>query len=146
MQAFKVIALIGAAQVAQARDFIDIADLIDKSVDRIKNLDDKDDQAARDDCCTLYSKSNFEGKMQEYCLSSDQSPEDASDINLRYLKDVGSIKCGKKVDATICSQGYQRGPVVGQRDLRYTCDGSNSNEKGMKVGAYQEVCHLDVDA
>lgn len=85
--------------------------------------------------------------MQEHCLSSDQSPEDASDINTRYLKDVGSIKCGKKVDATICSQGYQRGPVVGQRDLRYTCDsGSNSNDKGMKVGANQEVCHLDVDA
>lgn len=85
--------------------------------------------------------------MQEHCLSSSQSPEDASDINMRYLRDVGSIKCGKKVDATICPQGYEKGPVAGQRELKYTCDsGSVSIEKGTKVGANQEFCHLDVDA
>ena len=39
MQAFKVIALIG---IAQARDF-DIADLIERSIDKIKDLDDKQD-------------------------------------------------------------------------------------------------------
>ena len=100
-------------------------------------------QTNRDDCCTLYSRANFEGRTQEYCLSSDQSPQDASDI----LKDVvGSIKCGKKVDATICPQGYELGPVAGQRDLRYICDSKpNSIERSIKVGANQEVCHLDID-
>ena len=61
---------------------------------------------------------------------------------MRYLKDVGSIKCGKKVDATICPEGgYELGPVAGQRELKYTCDSA----KGIKVGANQEVCHLDVE-
>ena len=68
MQAFKVIALIGAA--AHARDFDTIADLIDKKIDMINN-DDKDAEGAPNDvCCRLYSKANFEGKMQEHCLSS----------------------------------------------------------------------------
>jgi len=146
MQAFKVIALLGAA--AQARDFDTIADLIDKRIDMINNDDDdKDVEGAPNDiCCRLYSKANFEGKLQEHCLGSSQSPEDASDINMRYLKDVGSIKCGKLVDATICPQGYELGPVAGQRDLRYTCQsGSDKIEKGTKVGANQEFCHLEVE-
>ena len=100
-----------------------------------------------DDCCTVFSKRNFKGHRREYCLDSDQSQQDAFILNLRKKKsDAASIICGKNVDATICPNGYELGPVANQRDLKYICDsGSNETEEGFKVGANQKFTSLNLD-
>ena len=44
MQAFKTIAILGACQVAQADDHLDIENLINKSIDKVKGkLNDRKD-------------------------------------------------------------------------------------------------------
>ena len=101
-----------------------------------------------DDCCTVFSKRNFKGPRQEYCLDSeDQSRQDAFNLYLRKKRNnAASIICGKNVDATICPNGYELGPVANQRELRYICDsGSNETEEGFKVGANQKFSSLNLD-
>jgi hypothetical protein len=88
-----------------------------------------------DDCCTVYSRRGFFGHASQYCLGDQRQTANLIDL-LRDVTRLGSIKCGKYVDAVICPGDFELGPVTDQRDLKYKCDsGSSANEPGIKVGA-----------
>ena len=92
-----------------------------------------------DNCCTVYAGQNFMSLSETYCLpqGADEGRQMAQEI--RIFRDVwtdGSIKCGKNVDALVCPDGFEYGPLDGQRELGYKCDsGSIFVEHGTEVGA-----------
>ena len=70
-----------------------------------------------DTCCTVYSMADFMGRQQEFCFdeANQKNRQNAFRINVDgdLNGKIGSIKCGKKVDATICPQGHELGFVDG---------------------------------
>ena len=88
-----------------------------------------------EECCTVYSKRDYNGTSVTYCL--DHVDQDAFHIAfLRDRMDSASIKCGKKVDALICPDTFDLGPVPNQRQHRFTClSDTDEVEHGFKVAA-----------
>jgi hypothetical protein len=102
-----------------------------------------------DNCCTVWAGQNFISEHETYCLpqGADQGRQMAQEI--RIFRDVwadGSIKCGKNVDALVCPNGFELGPIDGQRELGYKCDsGTIFVEHGTEVGAEQQLGYLEVE-
>ena len=92
-----------------------------------------------DYCCTVYAGQNFKSLSETYCLPQGADEDRQMAQEIRISRDVwadGSIKCGKNVDALVCPDGFEYGPLDGQRELGYKCDsGSIFVEHGTEVGA-----------
>ena len=83
-----------------------------------------------------------------FCLpiGYDESRQKAEEIRIFLdIWDDGSIKCGKNVDALVCPNGFDYGPINGQRDHGYKCDsGTIFVEHGTEVGADQHLGYIPV--
>lgn len=75
--------------------------------------------------------------------------QDQAGFDIEFWKDHNdhaSIKCGKKVDALICPDTFELGPVPFQSQLRYACKRvTDEFEPGFKVGANQQFSDIDVE-
>ena len=85
----------------------------------------KDLQSAPSTCCTIYNNKNFRGRGEHVCLE-EGAKQSTHIVNLdghakKKNKDH-SIRCGSRVDATICPGRATIGPVDGQTEMKYTCD------------------------
>ena len=77
-----------------------------------------------------------------------ESRQQAEEIRIFLdIWDDGSIKCGKYVDALVCPNGFDYGPIAGQREHGYKCDsGSIFVEHGTEVGAGQHLGYIPVES
>lgn len=59
-------------------------------------------------CCTVYPKTGFKGRGRDYCIDNTkrQSAYTSKKEKTRMPDEFGSVKCGTKVDAIICPNGF----------------------------------------
>ena len=88
-------------------------------------------------CCQVWAGKNFMSFSETYCL--EESTERQAAFEIEHVRDVwtdGSIKCGSNVDALVCPNGYEFGPIDGQREFGYKCASETGFvEQGVKAGA-----------
>ena len=88
-------------------------------------------------CCQVWAGKNFMSFRETYCLEESTGRQAAFEIE--HVRDVwtdGSIKCGSNVDALVCPNGYEFGPIDGQREFGYKCASETGFvEQGVKAGA-----------
>ena len=104
-----------------------------------------------EDCCIVYSEPNFHGRAKEYCInnleketayepsggrgrstgrgSSGRGRSPSSDDN------IGSIKCGARVDATLCLGDFDTIVDSPREERDYEC---SADVESTRVGANQE--------
>ena len=96
-----------------------------------------------DHCCLLADNIMFGLEPIKLCLNESNDQRNAAyPINIDGGKNnLGLIKCGKHVDATICPNGHQFGDVEGMRELGYSCksDSLTVQEKGIKISSGQNL-------
>ena len=101
-----------------------------------------------DNCCIVYAGTNFMSQSATFCLpqGADEYRQMAEEIRMRDVWTDGSIKCGKNVDALVCPNGFDYGPLEGQRELGYKCDsGTIFVEHGTEVGAEEQLGYIPVE-
>ena len=71
-----------------------------------------------DNCCTIWADQNFMSLSDTYCLPMGYAEGRQHAEEISIFGDIwanGSIKCGKNVDALVCPNGFDFGPIDGQR-------------------------------
>ena len=101
-----------------------------------------------DNCCIVWAGTNFMSHNKSFCLpqGADEGRQVAQEISgFRDVWTDGSIKCGKNVDAEVCMDGFELGPLEGQRELGYKCEsGSIFVKRGTEVVAEQQLRTIPV--
>ena len=100
-----------------------------------------------DNCCVIFENPDYKGKQIDFCLEGEERNTAYSVSMWRdRTYNLGSIKCGKHVDATICPNEFEYGAVPEQRGLGYRCSSNSETvpERGTKISAQQKVRWLDI--